>query len=74
MGMASFVLGIISFLPFVLFPADLLAAGAGLIVGLIGRRKLAIAGDFTRLATAGIVLSSITIGIHVVGRLLWVIL
>jgi hypothetical protein len=74
MGVASFVLGIISFLPFVLFPADLISAGAGFIIGVIGRRKLAKTGDFTRLATAGIVLSSITIGIAVVGRILWVIL
>jgi hypothetical protein len=73
-GVASFVLGIIAFTPFLPFPIDLITATVGLILGVIGKRKLAKAGDFTSLATAGIVLSSIVISITVLGRLLWIIL
>ena len=74
MDKASLVLGIIAFLPFVLFPFDLIVAAAGLVIGIAARRILLKAGEFTAIATAGIVLSSITLGIAVLGRLLWIVL
>ena len=69
MAIASLVLGILSliimWIPFISFVAIILSV-IGIILGAIGKKQLATAGQPTGMATAGIVLSIISLALSTI--------
>ncbi len=75
MAIASLILGILSlvfsFIPFMGFIA-LAMAVVGLILGIMGKKELEKEGQATTPATAGIVMSTISIVWYIISWIIWI--